>query len=910
MTLFGILGFTTPWLLIGLIALPILWILLRAIPPAPVIERFPGVALLIGLDDTETETQRTPWWLLLLRALAVAALIIAFAGPVLDPKAIERSDRPLLVLMDGGWADAQDWPQRVERATAQIEDAARQGRDVALVSIADGGAVSFGPPKLALDALQSLQPRPWMPDYVMTLTDLDAFDTFWMTGGLIPPMAADLANDLLAKGDVTRFETGTAITALSPLDLSTGVISVTAQRQDNAPRTNVVEVLGTDPNGQTRRLQSRELVFGQGAPDATVSFDMPAELKARVSEIRIQGERHAGAVVLTDDRLKRREVALVSSRAGAQESLVLLSPLHYLRQALGPKTDLIEGTLGDMLAANPDTIILADVPDVPNPGAVLQWVNNGGVLVRFAGPRTAAAEFDRTEEDPLLPVRLRAGGRTLGGAMSWGDPKTLRAFEADTPFFGLTPPDEVTVSSQVLAEQGPDLAKSVVARLSDGTPLVTRALQGSGQIVFFHVTANADWSNLPLSGLFVSMLERLSAIGLSSEGRASDLTGTYWQLVETLDAFGVLRSTDESVMIDGTALSDAPVSADLLPGRYANAGQALAKNVVDADLDLTAVVWPADMRVETGETTAPRTFMAELLMAALILAALDIIATLALSGRLSPRVTTAVLAVLIAPVVSDPVYAQDDDALILQLTTEVVLGYVKTGDDRQDNLSQQGLAGLSRDLYQRTAIEPIAPHGVDLETDDISYLPFLYWPITRNQTAPSDAVATKVNRYLKTGGMILFDTRDGDLTGLGQSTKEGQILRDIAATLEIPPLAPVPEGHVLTRAFYLLQDFPGRHAGGRVWVEALPPADPMSGLPFASQNDGVTPVVIGGNDWAAAWAKDERGIPIVNMGFGVLAERQREIAQRFGVNLIMYVLTGNYKADQVHVPALLERLGQ
>ena len=50
--------------------------------------------------------------------------------------------------------------------------------------------------------------------------------------------------------------------------------------------------------------------------------------------------------------------------------------------------------------------------------------------------------------------------------------------------------------------------------------------------------------------------------------------------------------------------------------------------------------------------------------------------------------------------------------------------------------------------------------------------------------------------------------------------------------------------------------------------------------------------------------------PSVPVGRGVTGERQREVAFRFGVNLIMYVLTGNYKSDQVHVPALLERLGQ
>jgi hypothetical protein len=95
-----------------------------------------------------------------------------------------------------------------------------------------------------------------------------------------------------------------------------------------------------------------------------------------------------------------------------------------------------------------------------------------------------------------------------------------------------------------------------------------------------------------------------------------------------------------------------------------------------------------------------------------------------------------------------------------------------------------------------------------------------------------------------------------------------------------------------------MQEFPGRWSGGRLWIE------PTEG----KVNDGVASIVVGSNDYAAAWAVDATGrtvYPVVPGG-----EPQREMAYRFGVNLVMYTLTGNYKTDQVHVPAILERLGQ
>jgi hypothetical protein len=172
----------------------------------------------------------------------------------------------------------------------------------------------------------------------------------------------------------------------------------------------------------------------------------------------------------------------------------------------------------------------------------------------------------------------------------------------------------------------------------------------------------------------------------------------------------------------------------------------------------------------------------------------------------------------------------------------------------------------------------------------------------------SPQAVIKLTEYMKNGGTILFDTRDLTLgAGRGASSPGEQTLRRLTAKLDLPPLEPIPAAHVLTKAFYLLQEFPGRWAGGRVWVEALPPPDPDAGPEPARGGDGVSPVIIGGNDWAAAWAVDSSGRPLVDVSPG--GEDQREMAVRFGINVVMYALTGNYKTDQVHVPALLERLG-
>ena len=271
----------------------------------------------------------------------------------------------------------------------------------------------------------------------------------------------------------------------------------------------------------------------------------------------------------------------------------------------------------------------------------------------------------------------------------------------------------------------------------------------------------------------------------------------------------------------------------------------------------------------------------------------------------------AVTGALLTSISPENALAQMSQDRAIAASRAVVLAYVETQDARQDEISRAGLLGLSQALFQRTSIEPAPPMGLSLARDELSFFPFLYWPITLGQQALSSEELSKLNRYLKGGGMILFDTRDSDIARVGQTTKEGRVLQQLASGLNLPPLAPIAPDHVLTRSFYLLQDFPGRYPRGGIWVEAPQNSGvQVEGMPFRNLNDGVTPVVIGGNDWAAAWAVDEAGEPLLPVGRGMAGERQREIALRFGVNLIMHVLTGNYKSDQVHVPELLKRLGE
>jgi len=286
------------------------------------------------------------------------------------------------------------------------------------------------------------------------------------------------------------------------------------------------------------------------------------------------------------------------------------------------------------------------------------------------------------------------------------------------------------------------------------------------------------------------------------------------------------------------------------------------------------------------------------------------------AGRSTAQLAVALLvagalaALETAPASAQTAPSAHTDAMAVRATSKVTFGYVVTGDATADEVSRRGLIGLGWQLTQKTAVDSGEPFAVDVETDEIAFFPMIYWPVLPNAQPLSAAVLARIDAYMKQGGIIIFDTKDH-----GQGMPTGYDLRGDGITplqrmlggLDIPRLEPVPEHHVLTKAFYLLRSFPGRFAAGTLWVEAETPRDSEQGR-HARRVDGVSSILITSNDFASAWAVDDRNRPLYPMVPG--GERQREMAWRVGINIVIYVLTGNYKDDLVHVPALLERLGQ
>ena len=915
----GPLAFALPWMLVALAGLPILWWLLRVTPPSPRRVPFPPIRILMSLTQREETPARTPLWLLILRLVLAALVILALAHPLVNPGAELPGRGPVILVVDDGWPAAANWQRRLDTLEDLVNQAARAGRPVILLRTAapaTGEDFAKPEPMTAAEAqrlVRGLEPKPWATArerLVAALEDVEiAAPTaiYWLSDGLGGADADALAERLgpLGRLEVIADPPSELALALLPPTVEGRGLRLQALRATTGPGRSVwVRAVGE--RGQAAARQP--LTFEDGADRAEAMIELPIELRNRLTRLEIEGQASAGTVVLLDERWRRRPVGLVSGGPIETEQ-PLLSEDFYLARAMRPFAEIRTGSIGQLLQRELAVLFLSDIGQVVGPErtALEQWLEAGGVLVRFAGPRMAE------NVDDLVPVRLRQGGRDLGGALSWSEPARLEPFDEASPFHGLTVPPDVLIRRQVLAEPTLDLGAKTWARLIDGTPLVTAARRGDGRLILFHTSANTRWSNLAISGLFVDMLHRIVE---QAEGVAGAAGGEALPPLATLDGFGRLGDPAPAARpLQPEAVAETVVGPRHPPGYYGSddARQALnATAGLDSLTPITAL--PASARFREYATLGEIDLKPWALALAVLLGLVDFVAALALRGLLPRRrVAAAAVALMLvaagALALPPPATAQDadkhaagDDGFALAATLETRLTYVLTGDARVDNISHAGMFGLTEMLRRRTSVEGGEPLGIDLERDAILFFPMLYWPVVAEQPALSEQALAKLDRYMKTGGTILFDTRDQDgpgAVGLARRGPGGQRLRRLLRRLDVPPLVPVPEDHVLTKAFYLMQDFPGRWAGGRVWVEA------HGGR---HTNDGVSALIIGGADWASAWAIDPEGRPLAAVVPG--GERQREMAYRFGINLVMYALTGNYKADQVHVPAILERLGQ
>lgn len=880
-------SFVFPWALAPLALLPALWFLLRLSPLHPRRVVLPSLFLLRDLAPARPPAARAPWWLVLLRALIVLCFILAFAQPVReDGRGMPGGAGPVLIAVDTGWASAAGWTARREKLDTLLRKLEREGRSAALLATArrpDDAPLRVAGPmsaQAARAAAADFEPRPWPRDAAgatQAANEAAAHTAFthaiFLSDGVDSPGAGPMQDKLSSlAGGLTVVRDGNVN---APLILKSGEASRFSFNALRLPGEAIsARLIGYDDKGAV--VDGRDVTFLPGQSSANLDWTPLPEVLNRIDRVELRAkegggsEPSASSVFLSGGRWRPRPVGILGDPARAQDG-GLLDEAYTLRRALEDGGLPAVGSVSGLLEKPLSLIVWPDGATVtPEDRTALEaWVKAGGVLVRFAGPALAAQA-----QDALLPVVLRAGARALDGAMTWEKPLKIGEAAEEGPLRGLTPPADVRVMRQILAQPTPETLSRTWMRLEDGTPFITGASMGAGTIVLVHTSAGPAWSDFCHSGLYVEVLRRLAAL---ASGVAVAQAKETLPPLTLLDGRGRLGGSFGAARGLASAAPFIP-GPRTPPGLYGATGALRVANLGPALEPPVPLDAPAGAIEDSYAPSPARDLRPGLASAGVVLLMLDTLAVLWFSGALWRR-RLAVLA-LAAFLLPAPLARAEDP----WQASAVSLGYISTGDADTDRVSRAGLEAVAEALKIRTTVKVRTVAELDPADADLAFYPVIYWPMTAGQRPLSAAAARALQEYMAGGGLLILDTRDGAAAGEG-----GDALRDLSASLRVPALKPVESDHILFRSFYLLREAPAcRRPGGRLWAEK----EPSRAL------DAVTSIVILGGDCAAAWA-----------GEG-MEGRPREMALRLGVNFVMAALTGNYKADQIHVPRILERLGR
>jgi len=213
-----------------------------------------------------------------------------------------------------------------------------------------------------------------------------------------------------------------------------------------------------------------------------------------------------------------------------------------------------------------------------------------------------------------------------------------------------------------------------------------------------------------------------------------------------------------------------------------------------------------------------------------------------------------------------------------------VLNYPGGQPDPRPNALRRLLFEVEKQTSIRVNATPILINPVSAE---LFQYPFLMWMGDQRFPPLSNEAILQLRRYIQAGGFIVVDSAEGVVDGPFMNS----VKREFERILPGKSLARVPKDHVIYKSFFLLE-----RPVGRLAVD-----DHLLGI----FDDDRVAVVFTNNDVAGAWSRDNFGnwtYPVTPGG-----DTQRTFALRLGINLVMYALCINYKADQVHVPFILKR---
>jgi len=511
-TLLGKINLQSPEYFWLLLVVPLLWWLLRLIPPDAVRRRFPSLRLLQNLPRLRPQTAFTPLWLLILRGAIMILFVLGFTSPIWSSGDIDLPppDQPIMLLIDNCWSAVPNFQALRDKALSILEPLPPEQNIAVLVTCpatADP-MISQGvvPVPRARALIHRIKLQDETADWARLLHAMQTLElapianvTFVSSGLIYHDDLARLLQELSAYDQVAI--------ALPPESLLPVILSPATDRQKIRVEvqrftdigTSVYNIITRDKNGYILTLDKIQIPDGKRSESMALSI--PPEALEEISTLQIPNMGMTAQLSWNPPEIPAR-IGLVANNLVNS----FTNPNRYLNAALTDKTQLVINNWPALLEQNLPVIISA-VPELPTEqlNAIAAWLQQGGRLIRFAGLEVPS------NPDQLLPGRPMEMLYHLNEQFLYPEPLGLAAFPPDSPFQNLRFHFSPHFYQHWLINAVDLSDKRIWANYADQTPMILSKTVGQGESLLITTPPTPSGGNWIFSGAFPAMLEKMIA---------------------------------------------------------------------------------------------------------------------------------------------------------------------------------------------------------------------------------------------------------------------------------------------------------------------------------------------------------------------------------------------------------------
>ena len=893
------INFGNTFALIGLLSLPIIFFIVKLYPPTPREKKYSSFFLLKDILKTNNTKSKFPLWLLILRLLLCLLIIIFFSDPYLKKTSTTENYKNYVIIADNGWSitsNYQNYKNIIKDISIEAENHNKELHIYfsSLEKITKPNIfkhhnevmefISRNAPLAQQTFRKNLNKILEQNNYFKSSKVFYIFSNF-DSGSLL---AQNKTLSLIKENNslIEIINPIKKITFIKELNIKKEKLELKIQRKGYYANNDfTLKIFGDNSDV----LFEKKYTFKSNLNEYKLLETFPLEVINQFFKIKILNESHAGATFYLDDYGKRVAIGLVAEDEISSEK-PLLSPIYYIKKSLDQNHSIHIASIKKILEEKKSIIFLPSNNKVSKTDKkrLKNWVNKGGVLVRFSDKNIINQKNLYLDEKNYFPSLRR-----IAKDFSIQEKLSITPFKKNKLLSSLEIPNDLVFEKQLIIDNHKsDIV--VLASLEDQSPLITMKYVGSGKVILFHVTSNNEWSNLPLSSLFKDIISKLLLVPLEQKIEYSEEMSMKFRI----NSYGELASPIKTYYYKNSDFLKENYPSFRNPaGIYENENLSIALNL-SGNFNTESFFSNIDEKFLIKSNYEKSVFQLKnyILVLIFITFFLDMLINILLKNNVllikffkNIRISTFLLVFLIILPIHRKIDASEN-------YNNLFLAYVKTDNKLFNQIAFSGLNNLKSYLIKRTSISPKGVKEIDIINDKILYFPLIYWKVADNINNLEEKTVKKIRNYLNTGGIILFDIIESSRSGSSTNEYALEKIKALFSDLGIEKLEQISKDHTIARSYYLLKNFPGRFDNRNLLIDT----DNLD------SKDGVSSVIVGSNDWTGAWAVDNNNYPLYQVVPG--GDRQREISFRFGINLMMYALTGNYKSDQVHNKSILERL--